>query len=238
MTGRVAALVLVLATASAAAQEGASPELKAELVKTGLYVVAGRGGNSVVRMSAGGLVVVDGQPPGDYKALDETVDRLFRKPVQVLINTNCDARHTGTNAEFLKTGAAVLAQNNVGTRLLTGKAIPPPNRTFDRDMSFHLGGIEVQLLHFGNARTDGDSVVYFPDLRVVAVGDLYSSGDPVPDSAAGGTITGWSAALDEILKLDFDLAVPGAGAVVSRKDLEDYRNRLRSLTARPVPRKL
>jgi hypothetical protein len=29
-------------------------------------------------------------------------------------------------------------------------------------------------MHFGNAYTDGDTVVYFPNLKVVSVGDLFT----------------------------------------------------------------
>jgi hypothetical protein len=45
------------------------------------------------------------------------------------------------------------------------------------------------LFHFGNAYTDADTVVYFPNLRVVAVGNLFSA-TPDPDFSAGGSLWG------------------------------------------------
>ena len=40
--------------------------LSSDLVKTGLYVLTGKGSNSVLRLSANGLILVDGKLPGSY----------------------------------------------------------------------------------------------------------------------------------------------------------------------------
>ena len=53
--------------------------------------------------------------------------------------------------------------------------------TYENDYALRLGGVEVQLKHFGNAHTGGDSVVYFPNLRVVVIGDLFTPDTPDPD---------------------------------------------------------
>ena len=61
-----------------------------------------------------------------------------------------------------------------------------------------LGGVEAKLMHFGNAHTDGDTVVYFTNLKVVAVGDLFTPGTPEPDYSAGGSLVGWGPVLAQI----------------------------------------
>src|ERR1039457_7111292 len=43
--------------------------LDAQLVKTGLYLISGGGGNSLLRLSGNGLIIVDGKLPGNYDAL-------------------------------------------------------------------------------------------------------------------------------------------------------------------------
>ena len=111
-------------------------------------------------------------------------------------------------------------------------ATPPFTRTYDHDLTIKLGGIEAQVLHFGNARTDGDTVVYFPNLKVVAVGDLYSSGAPNPDFSAGGSLVGWGPVLAQVLKLDFDVVVPGTGSPATRADLEAYKTKIDTVLAR------
>ena len=86
-------------------------------------------------------------------------------------------------------------------------------------------------MHFANAHTNGDSVVYFPNLKVIAVGDLYAA-TPNPDYDAGGSLAGWGPALTEILKLDFDVVVPGTGPTVTRADLQALKKKLETMVAR------
>ena len=106
-----------------------------------------------------------------------------------------------------------------------------PTRTYDQHLTLRLGGIEAQVLHFGNAHTNGDTVVYFPNLRVVAVGDLFAPA-PDPDYSAGGSLAGWGSVLAEVLKLDFDVVVPGTGPPVTRADLESFKYRVETLVSR------
>jgi cyclase len=86
-------------------------------------------------------------------------------------------------------------------------------------------------MHFGNAYTNADTVVYFPNLKVVAVGDLYTS-TPNPDFAAGGSLVGWGPVLAQVLKLDFDVVVPGKGPTLTRADLEAFKTKIDTIVAR------
>jgi glyoxylase-like metal-dependent hydrolase (beta-lactamase superfamily II) len=165
----------------------------------------------------------------------KAVNRIADQRVRVLINTDHHVEHTGSNAQFLQAGVQILAQENVKNNLAAydppGGRIAPPTKTYDREFTLQGGGIEVQLLHLGNAATSGDTVVYFQDLKVVALGDLYTP-TPVPDYAAGGSLVGWGSALDAILKFDFDIAVPGDGPLITRADLAAYRVKIGRLVSR------
>jgi cyclase len=203
-----------------------------EFVKTGLFVVSGGGGNTAVRLSGNGMILVDGKLPGNYVPLMARAHAIADElPVRLLITTGPDASHTGTNSEFLQAGIPVLAQEHV-KEILTARAhadersAAPPSITFDKERTIGLGGVTVQVLHFGAAHTSGDAVVYFPDLKVVAVGDLYTSATAEVDFAAGGSLAGWRAALRQILRLDFDTVVPGQGPVVTRADLQALASKM------------
>jgi glyoxylase-like metal-dependent hydrolase (beta-lactamase superfamily II) len=51
--------------------------------------------------------------------------------------------------------------------------LPGPGRIVYTDQqSVFLGGVEVQMRYLGRGHTNGDSVIYFPDLRAVHTGDL------------------------------------------------------------------
>ena len=67
-----------------------------------------------------------------------------------------------------------------------------PLVAYDTDYMLRAGDIEVEIEHVGSGRTKADSVVLFRELRVVAVGDLFTAGTPQPDCAGGGSFAGWA----------------------------------------------
>jgi cyclase len=218
-----------------AENNAAAARLHVEMVKTGLFLISGGGSNSVLRLSANGSIVVDGKTPASYDALVAETKKISDQPIRILINTDHHPEHTASNAKFQEDGTSILAQENVKRNLSTYNSqkagITPPARTYDRGFTIHLGGIEAQLLHFGNAHTNGDTVVYFPNLKAVAVGDLFGV-MPDPDYAAGGSLVEWGPVLDQILQLEFDTVIPGSGPVVGRAELESFRVKLGTLIFR------
>ena len=209
--------------------------LTTDYVKTGLFVISGAGGNSVLRLSANGLIVVDGNHAENFAELRRKINRISEQPVRIVVNTDPFENHTGTNAKFLEGGARVVGQQNEKKLLAKLDAsdarIAGPSDTFDKEQTLHFGAVEVQLLHFGNARTSADTVVYFPDLKAVALGDVYSA-IPDPDYSAGGSLIGWGQVLGDVLKLDFDVAVPGSGPAVTRADVQALKVKLDTLISR------
>jgi len=212
--------------------------LTAQLVKTGLYVISGAGGNSLLRFSANGLILVNGRSPEDYRAFMSQVRRISKisdLPVRFLVVTDHHQDHTGNNAQFLTAGVRIIGHENVKHNLTTynpsGAKVAPPTIIYDHDYTVRLGGVEVQLMHLGNAHTNGDTVVYFPNLKVVAVGDLFSP-TPDPDFGGGGSLVNWGPVLAQILKLDFDVVVPGTGPMVARADLAAFKTKIDTLVSR------
>jgi glyoxylase-like metal-dependent hydrolase (beta-lactamase superfamily II) len=111
----------------------------------------------------------------------------------------------------------------------------PPTMTYNTaDHVVRLGKVEVRVYHFGRAHTGGDSVVYFPDLKVVATSDAVTNGAPGPlaDYAGGGSWLEWTGVLDSMLKLDFDTAIPGAGNNLTRADVMAFRTKFNTVIDR------
>jgi len=243
------ALFVVLASAVAgSAQDAKHKDLSgagvstsvraAQLVKTGLYLFASDTGNSLLRLSANGMILVDGQLPGDCDALQKQVGRASRildQSIRVVINTDHHLPRTGCNAQLLAKGAQILAQENVVKNLASyrppGDLIAAPTKTYDRELNVKLGGVEVRVMHFGNAHTSGDTVAYFTNLKVVAVGDLYAT-SPDPSFAEGGSLVGWGPVLAEVLKLDFEIALPGTGPSVTKADVATFKRKIDTLVSR------
>lgn len=210
----------------------------------GLYMVTGGGGNTTVRVTSDGLIVVDSKNPGQpfYDALMSQIRTVSQAPVKVLIDTHHHADHTGNNGAFLAAGAKVVAHRNLPGEL--DRFVPPPSNpdlkapakptvTYDKTYELRLGGKAVKLFHFGPAHTGADTIVYFPDLKVVAMGDELNAAIPNIDYAGGGALGGFVNSLDQALKLDWDRAVPGHGAEPwSKAQVKAFRDKLQALLDR------
>lgn len=91
----------------------------------------------------------------------------------------------------------------------------PPTTTLSSTLTLHRGRREIQIHYVGRAHTDGDVVVFLPQERVVATGDMVAGG---LSYAGDAFVQEWPAALEKLMTLDFDTVMPGHGAVLRGKD--------------------
>jgi hypothetical protein len=233
----VAALLAAICTTAAVADS----TLKTELVKPGVYRISGAGGGTVLRVDQRGLIVVDAQREGTYRALMDEVRRITKTdtiPVRALVVTAIGPEQTGNVAPFAAAGAPVIVQERALPRLVAdlraSSASAPPGAfvSYHNDYLLRDGDLEAEVEHVGSGRTGADSVVFFRDLRLVAVGELFTHDVPQADRASGGSFAGWAAAIGHALWFDFDVAVPSRGAPVGRRELEAFKARLEALAQR------
>jgi glyoxylase-like metal-dependent hydrolase (beta-lactamase superfamily II) len=86
----------------------------------------------------------------------------------------------------------------------------PPNIAFDRRMIVDLGGRAVEIAFLGRGNTAGDAIVYVPDAKVLATGDLLVA--PVP-YAIGSFIDEWIVTMKALAQYDANVIIPGHGPV-------------------------
>src|SRR4026208_1117475 len=138
------------------------------------------------------------------------------------------------------TSATIRSSSTVVRRLLRWRpsrlswgAIPGrPTQTFAKDQVLKLGGAEVQLHFYGRGHTGDDTMVYFPDAKVVMVSDQITNATPIVDFANGGSAVEWTQILDGVLKLDFESAIPGRGEPKTRAEVQAYRTNFSTLISR------
>jgi cyclase len=223
-----------------APKAGATVE-KIRTLKPGLYLITGGGANTLVRVAGDGLIVVDTKNPATdtndtYKDLMEQIRSVSNLPVKYVFNTHHHPDHVGNNQKFIDQGAQVIALAELKTRMASDprtKDIPGlPGVTFAKDYDLKYGGVEVQAHSYGRGHTGDDTMVYFPDLKVVMVSDQITDGAPLVDFANGGSAVEWTQILDGVLKLDFEMAIPGRGEPKTRADVEAYRDKFATLIRR------
>jgi cyclase len=225
-----ASAIAITAAAQGRGRGGGQPVQAIQPVKPGLYLVAGGGANSVVRTTSDGLILIDAKLPAEqnYNDLMTQIRTVTNQPVKYVVVTHHHADHTGNTSRFLDAGAQAIGHENLKKNLTSYQFDPlpaPPSITYDNEYVVRLGGVEVQVRHYGRSHTSGDSIVYFADLKVVLTSDAVTVGavGPLIDYAGGGSALEWKQVLDSVLKLDFDTAIPGAGPVLTRSDVQTFK---------------
>jgi cyclase len=243
MLRKILFIIFILATVEAVCAQpkggkgGGNQAQTIKEVKPGLYLVTGAGGNSSVRVTSKGIILVDGKLPaaGNFDKLMELIKSVSDQPIKYMFLTHHHQDHTGNDDKFLALGIPIIAHENLKSNLVTYAANPkpaPPSITYTKNYKVKLGGVTVEAYHFGRAHTSGDTVVYFPDLKVVAVSDVLGVGTPpgsrapLADYAGGGSLVEWPSVLDKILKLDWDLAIPGNDDPQPRSYVKVYRDNI------------
>jgi cyclase len=243
-------LFLFLARATPASAQFGDPSkvnVKITPVANGVSMIEGAngfsGGNVGVTAGADGLFIIDDELQPLTPKLKAALATLSKKPVKFVVNTHWHADHTGGNPGLAAAGAVIVAQENVRSRLsvdqvqefmgkqMTTKALPPaalPVVTFTDDVTLHVNGDDIHVIHVPPAHTDGDSIVHFKKANVIHTGDTVTSGYPLVDTSSGGTFEGFIAAADRILALcdDATKIIPGHGPLMTKADMVAYRQML------------
>ena len=220
-------LTLFITTTGVLAQN----RLNIDEVKEGLHVITGPGGNIGVRLTSEGVILIDDKFPQDFEEIQSLVAQVSDLPVRYVINTHHHGDHSGSNAGFLQV-AEVIAHKNARDNMIRGNQDGLPRMIYTNETSVFLGGVEVQAFYMGRGHTNGDSVVYFPDLKTVHGGDLLHGIAPFVDYGNGGSTRGWVGTMNNILSLDFDTAIPGHGSIMDRRDVLNFRNQMEAVRER------
>ena len=201
----------------------------AQKVKDNLYMIQGGGGNVALYITSEGLILIDDMYDRDYASVMEQVRKLSPLPVRYVLNTHHHDDHAGAN-NSMPPSVELISHRNARTQMLRLKQPGQPRLTFADELEVHLGGKEVRAYHYGRAHTDGDVIVYFPELRTIHSGDIFLTNAtptrpalPYMDYEAGGSALEWTHVIDETAKLDFDTVITGHGPVSDRAGLAKWR---------------
>jgi cyclase len=189
--------------------------------------------NIVVLAGADGYLLVDHPEPAASPAIQKALGGMGKRPVKFLLNTHWHYDHVGGNAIY-GPAAIIIAQENARKRLMTKQTPlwsnapigPYPERawpviTFRDMLTIHFAGEDVELDHYANGHTDGDSVVYFAHANVVALGDIFLGKASMIGSAdIEGIIHSLSAVIDRIN--DDTVIITGHSEMSNRRDLAQF----------------
>jgi glyoxylase-like metal-dependent hydrolase (beta-lactamase superfamily II) len=170
--------------------------------------------------------------------------------VAVLVNTHWHREQTGANELLGSQGTTIVAHEKTKQRLSAGwyvpatdSYVPPlppkarPTKAFYDTGSIEVGEKRVEFGYLIEAHTDGDIYVRFPDVNIIAVGDVVSpERDPVLDWFGGGWLGGRVDALAKLLELGNATTryIPSVGGVIGRADVQREYDLMKTIFDRMV----
>jgi glyoxylase-like metal-dependent hydrolase (beta-lactamase superfamily II) len=212
----------------------APPTLTTKQLKPNVYWIEGGGGNTTVIVGNTGVIVVDAKTtPDGGKGVVAEVAKITPKPITTVFITHSDGDHFNGLAGF-PAGVKVIAHENDKKELEAalaagGRGAPPADRlptqvTTKTKETMTIDGVKLELYHWAPAHTSGDLVVYLPDQKIVATGDIIAANraedNPNIHLDKNGSTSGWITCVKELAKLDADTFVPGHGPLQTKANIE------------------
>lgn len=218
-------------------------------VTDSIYMIATQGaGNIAVFHASDGFILVDDQFANTTEKIQAQLKNIADKPVRFVINTHWHFDHSDGNENFGGSGSIIVAQENSRKRMTQEQLIELfnyrqrayqkdglPEITFTESIRFHIDNEEIDVVHFKNAHTDGDAVIFFKTSNVAHTGDIFITyGLPFIDVPNGGTIDGVIEAIERIVAMvnENTRIIPGHGGISSRADLIKYNDMLKTVRNR------
>jgi len=239
------ALLIVSATERVGAQQDFDQvQIKVTKVAGTVYLLEGSGGNIGVSVGEDGIVIVDDQFAPLAPKIKAALRGITDKPIKFVLNTHFHGDHTGGNAVF-GAEAPIVAHENVrqrlqeGTKVMGGEVKPSPKEalpviTFNERATVHINGEDIRAIHLPSGHTDGDSVIFFTQSKVVHMGDDFVTyGFPFVDVANGGSVKGMIAAVEKVLGMvpaDVKI-IPGHGPLSTPADVRRFVDMLKETRA-------
>ena len=193
-----------------------------------VYWLAGLGGNTLFIVGPESILISDNKMATAAESLLAAIRKRSDKPIQYIINTHHHSDHTGNNQALANQGGLVIAHDHVHKHLLQAQQ-KTPDISFNDQSTLYFGDLEIELHHLPNAHTDGDILVYLPELNILHTGDILFNGlYPFIDLENGGTVDGYIAAMEKVVSLSNEqtIIIPGHGPQAT---LEDLQTNLRML---------
>ncbi len=145
------------------------------------------------------------------------IQKLTTAPVKYLIHSHHHREIVEGTPVF--TEALIVAHSGMRKNLIEEPrpGVRLPDVIYEEQLTFHDGNRELHLIHLGRYHTDGDSVLFLPQEKVLFSGDLLP-GKGGPGGMRQAYLQEFVQTIDKALALDFETLVPGRGDSLATKD--------------------
>jgi glyoxylase-like metal-dependent hydrolase (beta-lactamase superfamily II) len=195
------------------------------------------GGNVAASIGPDGILLVDDMYEAITPKLLEALKKISPGDVRMVVNTHFHGDHIQGNS-VLSPSATIIAHMNLVKRFINDKpawvtAKSFPQLLFADSLTIRFNGEDILLFHLPNGHTDTDVFVYFPQSRVIHMGDTFFNGMfPAVYKEGGGDILQMISNLEIILaRMPDDVKfVPGHGDMATKAEFGQYVTMLKETT--------
>jgi len=196
--------------------------------------------NNAFLVTDEGVLVIDArQHPRRAEELLATIRKYTDKPIKWLVNTHAHGDHYFGNSVFKREGATLIAHRDTAGMMKAHYGLEMkrrmgyfkqrqydpgevklvlPDVTFDSKLTLTLGGRTVELLYMGPGQNPGDTLVYFPQERVIFTGGPFSKNSWANPSFTP-SMSNWVEMLRKIAAMDVDIYLGGHGDIGNKQDV-------------------
>jgi glyoxylase-like metal-dependent hydrolase (beta-lactamase superfamily II) len=246
ITRGAAALWVVFCTTCYAQPQGGigQPPPKLTQVTENLYVIENanasigelitNGGNATVYLTDEGVVLFDTKSAQMHDLVVQQVSSLTDQPVALVVLTHNHADHSAGVAQLQADGATTIISAADRENMNRQPNAGSPQVAYTGSLLLTMGGKEVHLREI-RGHTQGDTIAWLAEERVLVAGDLVTTADSIPvivNYEDGGSWIALETALDEIAEYDFEFLISGHGPVISKGEFLRFRQKVTDMIAR------
>jgi cyclase len=206
------------------------PPLSVKPLNGGVYwTQGGAGGNTGIIVGKDGVIVIDAKTtPASAKEMLAEIAKITPKPVTTVILTHSDGDHVNGLAAF-PAGLTIISQENCKKEMeasASSRNPAPqdrlPTKTVANKENVSINGVKLTLLHYANAHTSGDLMVYLPEQKIVFTGDIIATNQTYAliHAEKNGSSEGWNTTVKGLVGLNADNYVPGHGDLQTKADVQ------------------
>ncbi len=215
------------ATVANAQRQVAAPPVP-QLLRGNIYWAQGGavGANTAYIIGDNGVIAFDVfEFNSTVRDVQVELAKITPKPVTHVIFSHTNPDHIKGIFGYPR-GLTIICQENTAAKiesifhyLRDGERVHfQPTHVVDKRSDLTIHGVNITLLHWAPAHTNGDLIAYFPDQKVALIGDL-SGGASVHLEDLGST-EGAIESLRQIVALDADIYLAGHGDPFTKAQLQ------------------
>jgi glyoxylase-like metal-dependent hydrolase (beta-lactamase superfamily II) len=232
LAAAMAAAVVAFAVTADAQQSPQPPNRALVKVADNLYRFQNNFHFGVVYVTPAGVIVGDTIDTAAATWLKDEIAKQFNQPVKYVFLSHDHDDHTSGAEVFAAMGVPVISHAAARAKIAANRpASAVPSVTFTDRLDINLGGKTVELHFVGKNHSDNSIVARFPAERAVFAVDWIPVKGLAFREMRDSYFPDWNEGLKRVEAMDFDILLPGHGAVGTKADVAGFRGYLEDLQA-------